>query len=846
MRGRRGARLGLLLVLLLAIAGPQSAEAQDGPGATIDTHHESIPNPVFGSDVRVAPSCQAPAEPCDWNDSATWLTSAVPAPDSLVIIDGHVEIRDQAAQALSIGIYPGGRLSFARDADTRLQTADLVVLDGGWLDIGTATAPVQGDYTAEVVFRDVPFDAADVQQHLRGLVVVDGKVSIHGQPLDETYLRTAIEPQAGDSTIVTAESMSAAGWRVGDTVTIPTSRQCSGPERPECASQTEDRRITAISGPTATLDTSLIYTHPGARNHDGELDFTPHLINKSRNVVFRSQNANGVRGHLLFHGRSDIDMRYAAVIDMGRTDIADLGPSNQKGRYPIHAHHLIGPRAPQPNGYQFSLVGNVVDFGAANETQDRKWGIAIHASHFGLIEGNVVDRASGAGIVTEDGSESGNVLRENFVVRVVGGNGNRLEDRDPGDGTKLGRAGVGYWFNGGGRNFFERNVAADIGECVYCYGFKFDNVRNGELVFPSSQGADPHVEGGETVAADAVGIKSFVGNEAYGVPNGMTVWWECTFGTLRPNDECSSRIDSLHVWHHHRWGYHGYPVNNLTMSNVVMRGDASVLTNRFEQTVGFEFADYMHRNLVIDNADLQNLATAINVSSLRDQRGVTGPDVGVTTIANSYLVAAKAIAVWAPASVNAPTDDLPPQTLLVNNVRFDYPAVNLGEPERGHIFMHDTSTILDDNKTEYGLRNDVWVQNYNSAPGVDGDDLYIVPDYQGPSRCDDTVGVCGSEVSANYDDIAKGHVYALRDGDDAMPVIGDVSCDGFITLRDALMITQHAGAARADAGLCPLPDPSAQLNAARADVNGNGVVDDVDAALILECIVEIPNSLCPA
>ena len=171
------------------------------------------------------------------------------------------------------------------------------------------------------------------------------------------------------------------------------------------------------------------------------LDFTPHVVNKNGNVVFRSENPDGVRGHLLLHGRSDIDIRSAEFQSLGRTDINDLGPTNQKGRYPVHAHHLIGPRDVPENGYQFTLIGNTVDFGEENRQadQDRKWGISIHGSHYGLIERNVVDYASGAGIVTESGEEMGNRFSKNFVVRVINGNGEREEDRDPSDGSKLGR-----------------------------------------------------------------------------------------------------------------------------------------------------------------------------------------------------------------------------------------------------------------------------------------------------------------------------------------------------------------------------------------------------------------------
>jgi len=95
-------------------------------------------------------------------------------------------------------------------------------------------------------------------------------------------------------------------------------------------------------------------------------------------------------------------------------------------------------------------------------------------------------------------------------------------------------------------------------------------------------------------------------------------------------------------------------------------------------------------------------------------------------------------------------------------VRFEYPEVDVTGQTLAHIMMRDTSKILDSNKTNFSLRNDVWVYNYNSAPGVSGDNLYIVPGYHGPSRCDNNIGQCSSETTPSFADIGKGHVYPLR------------------------------------------------------------------------------------
>ena len=100
--------------------------------------------------------------------------------------------------------------------------------------------------------------------------------------------------------------------------------------------------------------------------------------------------------------------------------VARMG-TNQIGRYAVHFHHDFGPKTPS-NGYQFTLVGNVVDGSS-------KWGITVHRSHYGLIQDNVVYNTRGAGIVTEDGSESFNVFDHNFSLRTAGS-----RDAAPGNG----------------------------------------------------------------------------------------------------------------------------------------------------------------------------------------------------------------------------------------------------------------------------------------------------------------------------------------------------------------------------------------------------------------------------
>ena len=62
--------------------------------------------------------------------------------------------------------------------------------------------------------------------------------------------------------------------------------------------------------------------------------------------------------------------------------------------------------------------------------------------------------------------------------------------------------------------------------------------------------------------------------------------------------------------------------------------------------------------------------------------------------------------------------------------------------------------------------------NYNSEPGTEGDDLYIVPTYQTQTpdtdpvtSCNSLIAQCNNEETSNYPNISQGHVYQLGASD---------------------------------------------------------------------------------
>jgi len=75
-------------------------------------------------------------------------------------------------------------------------------------------------------------------------------------------------------------------------------------------------------------------------------------------------------------------------------------------------------------------------------------------------------------------------------------------------------------------------------------------------------------------------------------------------------------------------------------------------------------------------------------------------------------------------------------------------------------------------------------------------------------------------------------------------LMGDVTCDRRVSIRDALFIAQFTVGNRDAVASCPL-DPATEILAAAADVNRSGSVRVSDALTIAQCSSGIPNVFCP-
>ncbi len=598
------------VAVALAVLAPQAAAVSSA----------ALPHniPDFSQDSS-RPSVQS-AGSGNWSSPATWSGGVVPSANHVVrVAQGHtVTVDNTSAVAYTVSVH--GKLAFARAVNTRLKVTNLQIMAGsdgmgvpGVLEVGTASAPVDPGVTAEILISNSSFGSgvSDPEQFGTGLIVF-GKATLHGSPRTPTFVRVAVEPRAGHATLTLEQA--ASGWRVGDRIVLPDTREIKSSETQpnswlNIVNQWEERTVQAIStdGRTITLNSPLQYDHLGARDLNGVLDFLPHVGNLTRNVVIRSESATGTRGHVIATHMADVDIRHTLFRDLGRTTYKPLNTTtNVIGRYPLHIHHLGGPIPTPANGHQFTLVGNAIDGGSA-ETQF-KWGIAVHASHYGLIQDNVVYNYNGSSIVTEDGSESYNVFDHNFAIRGIGEPDNSVSEARMAMGTE----GVGFWFRGP-NNYIRNNVAANFQNRTTeaAYGFVFQFIRLENIQVPNFKGAHPGTAGQFTTKnGNNLPLLQFENNEAYGaMQGGFTYWWVSSRDPQPFADGQESVVKDLKLWHTYNKTVYHYPSQKITYDGLVIRGKYASDSHCCGH--GVYFPDYSARNIVIRNSDIQGVKIGI-------------------------------------------------------------------------------------------------------------------------------------------------------------------------------------------------------------------------------------------
>jgi G8 domain len=596
--------------------------------------------------------------------NGVWEASVPAVNASSIVLVKHRVVIQSNVLVHTIVVQPGGSLTFSRTQNSSLRVVTLQVLEGGLLDLGTKASPI-ANVRAEISFRDLPVNTAnDPAQYGNGLLV-HGKVTMHGRELANTFVESQSEILQGQQTLAVEGNLG--GWVAGDKLLVPDTSQMPYDYCVCWQSKYEIGELASNTTNSLMLASAARFDHLGARNTEGQLVFSPHVANLTRSVLLRSENPTGTRGHVMLLDGADAEIQYVEFKDLGRTtnaaldstvfdaggNVVDIG-TNQVGRYPLHIHHVHGPETPQSSGKQFTIVGNSI----YSTGRAVKWGITIHNSHYGLISHNVLYNIDGAGIATEDGSESFNVISNNFISRI-GGTGDRGKFTD-------GREGSGIWLRRP-NNYVDNNVVTGALKAAYLL-FGGDNTAPPPVRIPAFQGAhaDPEFL---YVPAETMTLRSFSGNVAYASYVGLELWYmgfnNYTDPTKLPLSE--TVISDLGLWHNFSMPIFGIQVNSFRFENTKIYGDPSQFGayNFHTGVVIHDAISVTFNNLVVENYRT-GIESPLRVAKLDPSLALA--DVDPFTINGGRLANQQNVVITNPAEEGFVS--FAPRSILIKNVDF--------------------------------------------------------------------------------------------------------------------------------------------------------------------------------
>ncbi|XP_007188845.2 fibrocystin-L isoform X1 [Balaenoptera acutorostrata] len=367
-----------------------------------------------------------------WSSNFSWGGALPPEEGSLVVITkGQTILLDQNTPILKMLLIQGGTLIFD-EADIELQAENILITDGGVLQIGTEASPFQ--HKAVITLHghlrspELPVYGA------KTLAVREGILDLHGLPVPVIWTRLAHTAKAGERTLILHEAVT---WKPGDEIVIASTGHRHSQQ------ENEKRTIASVSagGRNITLTNPLNYTHLGitVTLPDGSLfEARAEIGILTRNILIRGSDnvewnnkipacpdgfdtgefatqtclqgrfgeeigSDQFGGCIMFHAPIP-----GANMVTGRIEYVEIfhaGQAFRLGRYPIH-WHLLGD-------LQFK---SYVRGCAIHQTYNRA--VTIHNTHHLLVERNIIYDIRGGAFFIEDGIEHGNILQYNLAVFV--------------------------------------------------------------------------------------------------------------------------------------------------------------------------------------------------------------------------------------------------------------------------------------------------------------------------------------------------------------------------------------------------------------------------------------------
>ncbi|XP_065144791.1 fibrocystin-L-like [Paramisgurnus dabryanus] len=422
-----------------------------------------------------------------WSSPYTWGGDSPPEKGTFAVITaGQTILLDTSTPVLKMLLIQGGRLIFD-EADIELQAENILITDGGALQIGTEQQPFQ--HKAIITLhghlrsKELPVYGA------KTLAVREGVLDLHGIPVPVPWTRLSQTAQNGSSTLTL---MDAVTWKIGDEIVIASTGD-SHSQR-----ENELRRIALVStdGRTLTLTEPLTYTHLGVSVTlpDGTVfEARAEVGLLTRNIVVRGSNNQEWNDSIpacpdgfntgefavqtCYQGRFGEEvgsdefggciMIHAPQPDqnlaIGRIEYVEVyhaGQGFRLGRYPIH-WHLMGDVQ-----YKSYVRGCAIH-------QSYNRAVSIYKTHNLLVEHNVIYDIKGGAFFIEDGIETGNILQYNLAVFVRQSTSLLNDDVNP----------AAYWVTNP-NNTIRHNAAA--GGTHFGFWYHMDNCPYGSPSYDSN------------------------------------------------------------------------------------------------------------------------------------------------------------------------------------------------------------------------------------------------------------------------------------------------------------------------------------------------------------------------
>ncbi|XP_017158739.1 PKHD1 like 1, tandem duplicate 1 [Poecilia reticulata] len=367
-----------------------------------------------------------------WSSRFTW--GGLPPPERgsvAVIAKGQTVLLDGSTPVLKMLLIQGGTLMFD-EADLELRAENILITDGGRLQIGQEGAPFQ--HKAIITLHGHLRSPELPVYGSKTLGVREGVLDLHGIPVPVTWTHLAQTAASGSATLALMEAVT---WKPGDEVVVAsTGHRLSQREN-------EVRTIAAVSagGKTLTLTEPLSFSHLGvsatlptgavfqARAEVGLLTRNV-VVRGSQNLDWSDEveacpdgfNTGEFATQTCFQGRFGEEIgsdqfggcimfhapRPGQNLALGRLEYVEIfhaGQAFRLGRYPIH-WHLMGDI-----NYKSYVRGCAI-----HQTFNRA--VTIHNTHRLLVEHNVIYDIMGGAFFIEDGIETGNILQYNLAVFV--------------------------------------------------------------------------------------------------------------------------------------------------------------------------------------------------------------------------------------------------------------------------------------------------------------------------------------------------------------------------------------------------------------------------------------------